>query len=140
MTASQSALTRESLQRLIEPLFPGLLGVELQEANAERVRAVLLVRDELTTLGGTLHGGALMSLADTLGAVGAFLGLPEGARTTTIESSTKFVGAAKAGTTVRAECEVLHKGRTTSVWQTKVFGADGRLCAIVTQTQLTIAS
>ncbi|HVL77349.1 MAG TPA: PaaI family thioesterase [Noviherbaspirillum sp.] len=130
--------TPESLQHLLAPLFPGLLGMRIDEVGAERVKASLPVREGLCTVGGILHGGALMALADTLGAIGAFVNLPEGKRTTTIESSTKFVGAARAGTTVSAECVVLHRGRTTTVWQTSVYAEDGRLCAIVSQTQLTL--
>lgn len=120
-------------------LLPGLLGIELQEATAERVGARLRVRPELCTLGGILHGGAMMALADTLGAVGAFLNLPPQARTTTLESKTNFLGAAPAGSTVVAECTPLHRGRTTSVWQTTVRSEQGKLLALVVQTQLTIA-
>lgn len=126
------------LQALLDPLLPGLLGVKLEAVEAELVRASLEVRPEVCTAGGILHGGALMALADTLGAVGAFVDLPPGKRTTTIESSTKFVGAARAGSFVRAECRAIHRGKTTSVWQTEVRTDDGRLCAIVTQTQLAL--
>jgi len=119
-------------------LLPGLLGIELTEAAAERVSAKLQVRAGLCTLGGILHGGALMALADTLGAVGAFLNLPAGARTTTLESKTNFLGAAPAGAAILAECTPLHRGKTTSVWQTAIRSESGRLLALVTQTQLVI--
>ncbi len=79
-----------------------------------------------------------MAFADTLGAVGTFMNLPEGKRTTTTDSSTKFIGAAKVNTTVVAECVALHRGRTTMVWQTTIRTAEGKLCAVVTQTQLVI--
>jgi len=119
-------------------LLPGLLGLELTEAVAERVRARLPVRPELCTLGSILHGGAVMALADTLGAVGAFLNLSAGARTTTLESKTNFLGAAPAGSTVLAECTPVHRGKTTSVWQTTIRSDSGKLLALVVQTQLVI--
>ena len=120
-------------------LLPGLLGIELTEAAAERVGARLQVRAGLCTLGGILHGGAVMALADTLGAVGAFLNLPPGARTTTLESKTNFLGAAPVGSTVLAECTPVHRGRTTSVWQTTIKSESGKPLALVLQTQLVIA-
>lgn len=121
--------------------FAKTLGVEIVEASAGRVVGRLLVRPELCTTGGTLHGGAVMALADTLGAVGAYLALPEGARgTTTIESKTNFLGAAKAGTTVTAEATPAHKGSRTSVWQTRITGEDGKAVALVIQTQLVLGS
>jgi uncharacterized protein (TIGR00369 family) len=128
----------ESLQRLWAPLFPGLMGIELKEASAERVVATMRVRADLCTTSDILHGGAIMALADTLGAVGTFQNLPEGARTTTIESTTKFIRGARAGTTVSAESTAFHRGRTTMVWQTLVKTEDGKLCAVVTQTQLVL--
>ena len=127
-----------SLNALLAPLLPGLMGVELKEVSPECVRAEMSVRPDLCTTGGTLHGGAIMAFADTLGAVGTFMNLPEGARTTTIESSTKFVRGAKAGSTVVGESTAFHRGRTTMVWQTLVKTHDGKLCAVVTQTQLVI--
>ena len=128
----------ESLQAILQPLFPGLMGVALTEATPERVVATMVVRPELCTTGDAVHGGALMAFADTLGAVGTFLNLPKGARTTTIESKTNFVGAASVGTTLTAECTAFHRGRTTMVWQTLIRNDKGRLCAIVSQTQLVI--
>ena len=127
------------LQQLIAPLLPGLLGVELVEATPERVVGQLRVRPEVATTGGILHGGAVMALADTLGAVGTFLNMPSGHTTTTIESSTKFIGAAPGGSLVTGESTPLHRGRTTQVWQTAIRREDGRLCALVIQTQLVMA-
>jgi uncharacterized protein (TIGR00369 family) len=127
-----------SLQALMQPLFPGLLGIVLLEATRERVVASLKVRPDLCTTGSALHGGALMAFADTLGAVGTFMNLPEGTRTTTIVSSTKFTAAAAEGATVTATCTALHRGRTTMVWHTEVRREDGKLCGVVTQTQLVI--
>ena len=127
-----------ALHALLAPLFPGLMGLELTEVGPERVVATLAVRPDLCTTGGILHGGALMAFADTLGAVGTFVNLPAGKRTTTVESSTKFIGAAKAGSVVTGECTALHRGRTTMVWQTRITSDTGRLCGVVTQTQLVI--
>lgn len=119
--------------------FAKLMGIEVSEASAERVVATLTVRDDLCTAGGILHGGAMMALADSLGAIGAFLSLPEGAvSTTTIESKTNFLGGAKAGSTVRAETTPVHRGRTTSVWETKITSADGKPVALVIQTQMAL--
>ncbi len=131
-------ITAESIQAVLAPLFPGLIGVQISQATPDRVVATLKVRADLCTTGEILHGGALMAFADTLGAVGTFLNLPQGARTTTIESSTKFLGAAPAGSTVTGECTAFHRGRTTMVWQTLVRSEAGKLCAVVTQTQLVL--
>jgi 1,4-dihydroxy-2-naphthoyl-CoA hydrolase len=127
-----------SLQALLQPLLPGLMGVRLLQVSPERVLAELEVRSELCTAGGVLHGGAFMAFADTLGAVGTAVNLPPDKTTTTTDSSTKFIASAKAGSTVRGDCEALHRGRSTQVWQTRITGADGRLCAVVTQTQLVL--
>lgn len=133
MTAGPSL---DSLQDWLAPLFPGQMGVRLLALEPERVVAELEVRPDLCTSGGILHGGACMAFADTLGAIGTILNMPQGKRTTTTDSSTKFIGAAKVNTTVRAECVALHRGRTTMVWQTTIRSAQGKLCAVVTQTQL----
>jgi len=128
--------TPASFQALFASLFPGLMGIELSEVAADRVVASLKVRPDLCTTGEILHGGALMAFADTLGAVGTFMSLPPGARTTTIESSTKFIRAAPVGSTVIGECTAFHRGRTVMVWQTLVKSEAGKLCGVVTQTQL----
>jgi uncharacterized protein (TIGR00369 family) len=125
-----------AVQQVIAPMFPGLLGVELVETTAERIVGRLRVRPEISTTGGILHGGAVMAFADTLGAVGTFLNMQAGWTTTTIESSTKFLAAAPPGTLVTGEAVPLHRGRTTMVWQTMIRREDGRLCAVVSQTQL----
>jgi len=127
-----------TLQQLLDPLFPGLMGLRLRELAPERVLAELPVRPDLCTSGGVLHGGAIMAFADTLGAVGTVLNLPAGKRTTTTDSSTKFIGAARTGTVVTGESVALHRGRTTMVWQTTIRTAEGKLCAVVTQTQLVL--
>ena len=124
------------LQALLAPLFPGLMGLQLTEVGPERVVATMKVRPDLCTTGGILHGGAMMAFADTLGAIGTFLNLGEGKGTTTVDSSTKFIGAAKVGSTVTGESTPFHRGKTTQVWQTVIRSEEGKICAVVTQTQL----
>ncbi len=96
------------------------------------------MREELGNRNGVLHGGALMALADNLGGTAATANLKDGQSTTTIESKTNFFAAIPVGSIAKAECTPLHRGRTTMVWQTKVMREDGRLAAIVTQTQLVL--
>jgi uncharacterized protein (TIGR00369 family) len=128
----------DTLQSLIAPIFPGLLGVKLIEVTPERVTAAMEVRPDLATAGNILHGGAFMAFADTLGAIATVVNLPPGARTTTIESKTNFLGSAPVGTQIFGESTPLHRGRTTMVWQTHIKNESGKLCAVVTQTQLVI--
>ena len=116
--------------------FADLLGIRVIEATPDRVRAELVVREDLCTRPAVLHGGAVMAFADSLGAMATVANLPEGAWTTTIESKTNFLAAAPVGETVTGECTPLHRGRTTMVWQTKLTRSDGRVVAYVTQTQL----
>ncbi len=134
------ALTAAQIQQLIDPLFPGLMGVKVIDASPECVRATLLVRPDLCTAGGTMHGGAYMAFADTLGAIGTVVNLAPEQRTTTTDSSTKFIAGAKVGTVVTGEATAFHRGKTTQVWQTLIRNADGKLCAVVTQTQLVMDS
>jgi uncharacterized protein (TIGR00369 family) len=129
-----------SLQERVRGLFPDLLGLRFVEAGPERVVGELMVRDDLCTVPGIMHGGAIMALADTLGGAATVLNLPPGAGTTTIESKTNFMAAARAGTKIVAECTSLHRGKRTMVWQTRVTDADGRLVAVVTQTQMVLDS
>lgn len=128
----------DSLQQLLQPLFPGMMGVQLRRVEPGIVVATMLVRPDLCTAGGILHGGAYMAFADTLGAVGTMVSLPEGKRTTTVDSNTHFIGGARVGTTVTGESTALHRGKTTNVWQTRITSEDGKLCAVVTQTQLVL--
>ena len=128
------------IQTLLEPLLPGVLGVRLTSVAPDVVRAEMDVRPQLCTVGGVLHGGAIMAFADTLGAIGTAANLGEGQRTTTTDSSTKFIAAAKAGTRITGDCIALHRGRSTMVWQTSVRNSEGKLCAIVIQTQLVLTS
>lgn len=131
-------MSSESAAILASQPFPKLMGLEVVEVTKEKVRGKLAVRPEVCTSGHILHGGAIMAFADTLGAIGAFLNLPEGALTTTLESKTNFIGSAKEGTTVLAETTPLHVGRRSSVWQTKITREDGKLVAVVTQTQMVL--
>ena len=114
--------------------FAGLLGLEVTDAGAEEVRGTLAWAEERCTAGGILHGGALMGFADTLGGVCAFLNLPEGATTATIESKTNFFRAVRGGT-VTGVTRPLHVGRSFIVVQTDLTDDDGRRVAQVTQTQ-----
>jgi uncharacterized protein (TIGR00369 family) len=127
-----------SIQDRLRGLFPDLLGIELTEVAPERVAARLTVRDELCTTGKALHGGAIMAFADTLGAVGTFVNLPQGTRTTTIESKTNFLGAAPLGARILGESTPVHRGRTTMVWQTRITLETGKLVALVMQTQMVL--
>jgi uncharacterized protein (TIGR00369 family) len=130
----------EQIQKLIASLLPGLMGVEVGEAAQDRIVASMLVRPDLCTAGNVCHGGALMAFADTVGAVGTVMNLPAGARTTTIESKTNFMAAAPVDTRVTAESVPLHRGRTTQVWQTTIRSQEGKLVAVVTQTQMVLPS
>lgn len=118
--------------------MPGLLGIKFSVVDPEKVSATLLVRPEICTVGDILHGGAIMAFANTLGAVGAFLNFPEGASTTTIESKTNFTGPAQVGTTISGTSRMVHKGRSLMVWQTEITNENGKLVALVTQTQMVL--
>ena len=121
----------------LDPLpFAKLMGVEVVSITPELVIGELKVREELCTRPNVLHGGAYMAFADTIGAIATVANLKEGESTTTIESKTNFFAAIPLGDTARAECTPLHRGRTTMVWQTKITRGDGRLAAIVMQTQM----
>ena len=112
------------------------LGLEFVSIDTERVVARLAVTPELGNANGVLHGGAIMAFADHIGATGAVVNLPEGANTATIESKTSFFGPGKIGDVVTAEAIPLHRGKRTMVWQTTIKGSDGRVLAMVTQTQI----
>src|SRR3982075_1284622 len=121
----------------LDPLpFAALMGVTIVSVTPDLVVGELKVREDLCTRPAVLHGGAYMAFADTIGAVATVANLPDGMTTTTIESKTNFFSAISLGDTARAECTPLHKGRTTMVWQTKITRRDGKLAALVTQTQL----
>ena len=128
-----------SIQERIKGLLPDLMGIKFTDVTADKVVAQLPVRKDLCTIGDILHGGAIMAFADTLGAVAAILNMPQGARTTTIESKTNFIGGAPLGSRVTGESVPVHKGRTTVVCQTTIRSEAGKLVALVTQTQLVIS-
>jgi uncharacterized protein (TIGR00369 family) len=115
-------------------LFAAQLGVRFVETGPDRLVAELEIRDSLLNVRGVLHGGALMALADTVGGTAAILNLPPGASTATIESKTNFFAAGKTGV-VRAETTPLHKGTSTTVWQTRITDESGRLLSLTIQTQ-----
>ena len=131
-------LSVEQIHAFIDPGFAGLMGLKVTELAPERVVGTLVVRPDLCTRGGILHGGAMMAFADTLGAIGTVLNLDAGKRTATTDSSTHFIGGAKAGSTITGECVALHRGRTTQVWQTTIKSDAGKTCAVVTQTQIVL--
>jgi uncharacterized protein (TIGR00369 family) len=119
--------------------FATLLGIDLLSAGADRVVAEMTVREDLCTQPAVAHGGALMAFADTLGALATVANLPDGVSTTTIESKTNFLGAAPVGTRLTGETTPVHRGRRTMVWQTRITGPEGKLIALVTQTQLILS-
>jgi 1,4-dihydroxy-2-naphthoyl-CoA hydrolase len=119
--------------------FAQLLGIEFISAEADSLAARMLIRPDLCTTGGIAHGGAIMSFADTLGAAAAFINLPADAKgTTTIESKTNFVASAPAGSTVIGHTSVVHRGRRTQIWQTRVATEEAKLLALVVQTQMNL--
>jgi uncharacterized protein (TIGR00369 family) len=126
------------LELLTRGMFPELLGIRFLEATRDRVRAELSVRDDLCTVPGRMHGGALMAFADSLRAMGTVLNLPDSAGTSTIESKTNFFAPVPSGSKVIGEATPLHRGRTTMVWQTRLTLEDGRLAALVIQTQIVL--
>ena len=121
-----------------QPPFADFMGFKITHISPEKVTAQLQARDELNNRFGILHGGAIMALADNCGGTATTANLKHGQSTTTIESKTNFFAAVPIGDVAYAECTPLHRGRTTMVWQTKITRADGRLCALVTQTQLVL--
>ena len=118
--------------------FAEYLGIKYSSAEKDRVVAEMTVTPELCTKPEILHGGAVMAFADTLGAAGAVLNLPDGAWTTTLESKTNFVAPAPVGTVVTGEATPIHRGRRTMIWQTRITTAEGKLVALVTQTQMVL--
>ena len=127
-----------NLAAIKQPPFAEFLGMKITHVSRERVSAELVVREELNNRFNILHGGAIMALADNLGGTATTANLKDGQSTTTIESKTNFFSAIPVGDTAYAECTPLHRGRTTMVWQTRITRGDGKLCAMVTQTQLVL--
>jgi 1,4-dihydroxy-2-naphthoyl-CoA hydrolase len=128
----------EKIQGMKMP-FAELKGVKFTEADKDRVVAKMVVRPDLCTLHQTVHGGAIMAFADSVGAAATVINLPADAKgTTTIESKTNFIGGAKEGSTIIATATPVHRGRRTQVWQTRLETEDGKLVAVVTQTQMVL--
>src|SRR5262245_64081792 len=120
-----------------QPLpFAALLGIQLVSAEPEKIVGAMTVQPEFCTRPEVLHGGAIMAFADTLGALATLANLKDGAGTTTIESKTNFISAATVGSRIVGETTPVHRGARTMVWQTRVRTLEGKLVAIVMQTQL----
>jgi 1,4-dihydroxy-2-naphthoyl-CoA hydrolase len=122
----------------LQPPFADFMGIKITQVSKDKVTAEMHVREDHNNRNGTMHGGAVMALADNLGGTATVANLPPGGRTATIESKTNFLSAIPIGDTARAECTPLHRGRSTMVWQTRITRNDGRLCALVIQTQIVI--
>ena len=122
-----------------QPPFADHLGMKVTSISPERVTAEMLIREQHNNRFGIMHGVAIMAMADNCGGAATTANLKPGQTTTTIESKTNFFAAIPIGDTAHAECTPLHRGRTTMVWQTRITRGDGRLCALVTQTQLVLS-
>lgn len=127
----------EQLREKLKGTLSDLLGLRLIEVTADRVVAELDIRDDLRTFGGAVHGGALMAVADTVGAVATAINLPAQAGTATLESKTNFFVAGRSGK-LRVEATPLHRGKRTHVWQTRVTDESGRLLSLTIQTQMVL--
>lgn len=126
------------LNQAMSVMYPKNLGMRITSADPDRITAELTVTEDICTTGHTLHGGAAMTMADFLGASATFLNLPPGAGTTTLESKTNFIGSARVGEKVFATCDPIHKGKSTQVWRTTLTREDGKVIAVVTQTQMVL--
>lgn len=130
--------TARALQKTTQGLFPERLDLEFESATPDEVVGSIVVTEALCTTPGVMHGGAIMAMADTLGAYATVMNLPPGAGTTTLESKTNFFNRASTGERVRGTSVPLHRGRRTMVWRTEITREDGRLVAVVTQTQIVL--
>ena len=119
-----------------QPPFAGFMGMKITHVSPERVTAEMVVTEQLSNRNGVLHGGAIMAFAGNLGGTATIANLSDGTSTATLESKTNFFTGIPIGDTAHAECTPLHRGRSTMVWQTKITRNDGKLAAIVTQTQI----
>jgi uncharacterized protein (TIGR00369 family) len=136
-TPATSAKALEEARSVFDYGLPVMLGVRAMEVGPDRVTAEMEVKREHINRGGRVGGGVLMAMADVMGAAGSVAHRPPGYRGGTIESKTNFFSAAK-GPVLRGVCIPLHVGRTTSVWQTSIMDADGRVVAMVVQTQVAL--
>lgn len=128
----------QEVQARMTGLFPDTLGMRFTHASATCVRAELTVTKRMCTTDGILHGGVYMAFADTLGAVGTILNLPEDATTATTESKTNFFRPALMNSVVYGECTAVNMGRRLHTWQSHLTNSDGKLLAVITQTQMVI--
>ncbi len=116
--------------------FAKMIGVRMILVTKERLEAELLVTPDHCTIPATLHGGAMMALADNMGGCGAFINMPEGMMTTTVESKTNFLRPVPVGQKALSVTTPVHLGKTLQVWKTEISREDGKLAAVVTQTQM----
>jgi uncharacterized protein (TIGR00369 family) len=114
------------------------MGIKIISWTAERTESELVVREDLCNRRGVMHGGAVMAWGDTLGGMTASAALTDSQSTATIESKTNFFAPIPKGDSARAVCMPLHSGRTTIVLQTNITRSDGKLAAIVIQTQIVL--
>lgn len=138
--AAPDAVRRHAEIAAAQPPFARLLGLRVLHADPDRVVAELPVTEALTNRNGTLHGGAVMALADNLGGTATFLNLGPGQGTVTVESKTNFLRTVPQDDVARAETTPLHKGRSTMIWQTRILRGDGKLAALVIQTQMVLSA
>lgn len=118
--------------------FAQAMGVRVVSATLDRLELAMEVTPGLLNRNGMLHGGAIMALADSAGGTATFINIPEGFGTVTVESKTSFFRPLALGDEVRAVCTPLHRGRKTQVWQTEILRPDGKLAALVIQTQMVL--
>lgn len=130
----------EAIKEVHRNLLPGYLGIELIEASEENVVGSLEIKEHHCTIGEIVHGGVIMSLADTMGAICAFLNLPPNSRTNTIESKTNLVRPGKLGDTIIARSRLLNKGRTLMLCYSEVYNSNNQLLAVVIQSQIIIST
>ena len=128
----------QKIQEAHRNLLPEYLGIKVTSASKEEVTGTLEIKEQLCTIGGIIHGGAVMTLADTMGAICAFLNLPPNSKTGTIESKTNLVRSGKLGDTITAQSKLLNKGRTLMLCYTEVRDSSEQLLAVVTQSQIII--
>ncbi|GJL92212.1 PaaI family thioesterase [Hyphococcus sp.] len=116
--------------------FAKSMGVKMTLVTKERLEGELLVTADHCTIPATMHGGAIMAMADNMGGIGAFLNMAPGSMTSTVESKTNFLRAIPVGQIAKAVTTPVNIGRTLQVWKTEIFREDGKLAALVTQTQM----
>ena len=124
------------LLRKSQPAFSQFLGMIIVDANETQVFAEMLVKKEFSNRNGVMHGGAIMAFADNIGGTATFINLEKGMSTTTIESKTNFFRPIKIGDLIKAQCDVLKKGKRIVVLQTTIFRPDKKIAAMITQTQM----